>query len=221
MIAEDLINEMIPPLKGTDDAHKAIVWMEEFRCHQMPVVEGGKLLGFISEEIILEANDIEKKVGEFDLIGRNCTAQLETHFYDILRVASENKLQVVAVLNSDQTYFGVITVQDILSSFAQTAAVQMPGGIIVLSMRYVDYSLTEISRLIEENHAKILSSMVKEDPLQPDMIRLTLKINELDLSRIVATLERFNYKVIGRYQESKPIGIEKDRIDMLLRYLDI
>lgn len=221
MIAEDLINEMIPPLKGTDDAHKAIVWMEEFRCHQMPVVEGGKLLGFISEEIILEANDIEKKVGEFDLIGKNCTAQLETHFYDILRVASENKLQVVAVLNSDQTYFGVITVQDILSSFAQTAAVQMPGGIIVLSMRYVDYSLTEISRLIEENHAKILSSMVKEDPLQPDMIRLTLKINELDLSRIVATLERFNYKVIGRYQESKPIGIEKDRIDMLLRYLDI
>ena len=31
MIAEDLINHMIPPLKATDDAHKAIVWMEEFR----------------------------------------------------------------------------------------------------------------------------------------------------------------------------------------------
>jgi predicted transcriptional regulator len=53
MIAEDLINHMIPPLKGTDDAHKAIVWMEEFRCHQLPVVENGNLLGFISEEIIL------------------------------------------------------------------------------------------------------------------------------------------------------------------------
>ena len=30
-----------------------------------------------------------------------------------------------------------------------------PGGILVLSMNYVDYSLSEISRLIEENHAKI------------------------------------------------------------------
>ena len=221
MIAEDLINHMIPPLKGTDDAHKAIVWMEEFRCNYMPVVDDAKLLGFISEGIILESNDIDKHVKDFNLVGLNCYVHLDTHFYDILKVAAENKLQMVAVLNNDQTYGGVITVQDTLTSFAQTAAVQMPGGILVLSMNHHDYSLAEISRLIEENHAKILSSVVKEDPLDPVKMRLTLKINQMDLSRIVATLERFGYKVIGRYQETKPIADEKDRIDMLLRYLDI
>jgi signal-transduction protein with cAMP-binding, CBS, and nucleotidyltransferase domain len=221
MIAEDLINHMIPPLKASDDAHKAIVWIEEFRCNHMPVIHDNKLLGFISEEIILETNDIDRKVGDFDLIGQNCYVQLHSHFYDILKVAADNRIQLVAVLNEDQTYCGVITVQDTLTSFAQTAAVQLPGGILVLSMSLVDYSLSEISRLIEENHAKILSSIVKEDPLDPGKIRLTLKINEVDLSRIVATLERFSYKVIGRYQESKVIGPEKDRIDMLLRYLDI
>lgn len=221
MIAEDLINHMIPPLKGTDDAHKAIVWMEEFRCNHLPVVEDNKLLGFISEGIILEANDIDNPVKFFNLIGQQCWVGLDAHFYDILKVAAENKLQLVAVLNEDQTYCGVITVQDTMTSFAQTAAVQLPGGILVLSMPLVDYSLSEISRLIEENHAKILSSILKEDPLDPGKIRLTLKINELDLSRIVATLERFGYKVIGRYQESKPMASEKDRIDMLLRYLDI
>ena len=212
---------MIPPLKGTDDAHKAIVWMEEFRCNYMPVVEEGKLLGFISEEIILETNDIEKQVSEFNLVGVNCYVHLETHFYDILKVAADNKLQMVAVLNDGQNYSGVITVQDTLTSFAQTAAVQLPGGILVLSMNHVDYSLAEISRLVEENHAKILSSIVKDDPLDGVKLRLTLKINQLDLSRIVATLERFGYKVIGRYQESKPRADEKERIDMLLRYLDI
>jgi CBS domain-containing protein len=221
MIAEDLINHMIPPLKATDDAHKAIVWMEEFRCNHLPVIDNNKLLGFISEDIILETNDIERKVGDFDLIGQNCYVQLHSHFYDILKVAADNRLQLVAVLNEDQTYCGVITVQDTLTSFAQTAAVQMPGGILVLSMSLVDYSLAEISRLIEENHAKILSSIVKEDPLDQGKIRLTLKINQIDLSRIVATLERFNYKVIGSYQESKSTTTEKDRIDMLLRYLDI
>jgi len=221
VIAEDLINHMIPPLKGTDDAHKAIVWMEEFRCNYMPVVDDAKLLGFISEGIILESNDIDKHVKDFNLVGLNCYVHLDTHFYDILKVAAENKLQMVAVLNDDQTYGGVITVQDTLTSFAQTAAVQLPGGILVLSMNHHDYSLAEISRLIEENHAKILSSVVKEDPLDPVKMRLTLKINQLDLSRIVATLERFGYKVIGRYQETKPIAGEKDRIDMLLRYLDI
>ncbi|HEY3404091.1 MAG TPA: CBS domain-containing protein [Ohtaekwangia sp.] len=221
MIAEDLINHMIPPLKGSDDAHKAIVWMEEFRCNYMPVVEDGKLLGFLSEEIILETNEIEKPVRDFKLVGQSCYVQLDTHFYDILKVAADHKVQMVAVLNEDMTYHGVITVQDTLTSFAQTAAVQLPGGILVLSMNHIDYSLAEISRLIEENHAKVLSSILKEDPLDPQKIRLTLKINQKDLSRVVATLERFGYKVIGRYQETKPEVGEKDRIDMLLRYLDI
>lgn len=221
MIAEDLINHMIPPLKGSDDAHKAIVWMEEFRCNYMPVVDEGKLLGFISEEIILETNDIEKYVKDFNLAGVNCYVHLDTHFYDILKIAADNKLQMVGVLNDSQNYCGVITVQDTLTSFAQTAAVQLPGGILVLSMTHVDYSLAEISRLVEENHAKILSSIVKEDPLDPGKLRLTLKINQIDLSRIVATLERFGYKVIGRYHETKNVGDEKERIDMLLRYLDI
>ena len=30
---------MIPPLKPTDDGHKAIVWMEELRMNQLPVIE--------------------------------------------------------------------------------------------------------------------------------------------------------------------------------------
>ena len=167
MIAEDLINQMIPPLKATDDAHKAIVWMEEFRCIHMPVVENGKLLGFISEEIIMESNDIEKKLKDFELVGQSCYVHMAAHFYDILKVAADNKLQMVCVLDEEEIYTGVITVQDTLTSFAQTAAVQMPGGILVLSMNHNDYSLAEISRLIEENRARILSSILKEDPLDP------------------------------------------------------
>lgn len=221
MVAEELINQMIPPLKSMDDAHKAIVWMEEFRCNQLPVVQNETFLGFITEDIILEINDIEKKLSEFELIGRQCVVSMQTHFYDILKIASEHKLQMVAVINTEQKYEGVITVQDILTSFAQTAAVQMPGGIIVLSMDHLDYSLSEISRLVEENNARILSSTVKEDPLDRGKIKLTIKINKTDLSRIIATLERFGYKIIARYQEIHELGDQRERLDMLLRYLDI
>ena len=221
MVAIEIVNQMIPPLKVTDDAHKAVVWMEEFRCNHLPVVEEKKLLGFISEEIILEANDIERKLGEFDLIGKDCVVSQDSHFYDILKVAGEYKLQLVGVINSEQEYEGVITVQDIMTSFAQTAAVQLPGGILVISMDLIDYSLAEISRLIEENNAKILSSIMVEDPLDNRKIKLTIKINQLDLTRVVATLERFEYKIIGRYQEDKKDFEDKDRIDMLMRYLNI
>lgn len=211
---------MIPPLKGTDDAHKAIVWMEEFRCKHLPVVDENKLQGFLSEDIILETNSIEKQVKDFNLAGLNCYVSPHAHFYDILKVAGDNKMEMVGVVDS-QHYVGVITVQDTISSFAQSAAIQMPGAILVLSMNFIDYSLTEISRLIEENNAKILSSIVKEDTVETGKILLTLKINQTDPSRAVATLERFGYKVIARYQEPKPTGSEKERIDMLLRFLDV
>lgn len=222
MIAEELINHMIPPLKVGDDAHKAIVWMEEFRCNHLPVIDDGKLIGFISEEIILEANDIEKHLKDFELVGKECFVHNETHVYDILRIASDNKLQIVAVLNEEEHYVGIITIQDVMTSFAQSAAIQMPGGIIVLSMNLIDYSLAEIARYVEENNAKIISFMMVEDPLDKGKIKLTLKINQEDLSRIVATLERFGYRVIARYQENRTDpDNEKERLDMLMRYLNI
>jgi len=221
MIAEELINHMVPPLKVSDDAHKAIVWMEEFRCNHLPVVNEGKLLGFISEEIILESNDIIKNLEDFELVGKNCVVGLESHFFEILRVAGEHKLNVVAVQNEEGQYMGIITIQDMMASFAQTASVQMPGGILVLSMDLIDYSLAEISRYVEENKAKVISSTMMEDPLDKGKIKVTLKINQLDLSRIVATLERFGYRVIGRYQEAPRDDDSKERLDMLMKYLNI
>lgn len=222
MIAEELINHMIPPLKVTDDAHKAIVWMEEFRCNYLPVVDQGELKGFISEEIILESNEIEQNLSHFDLVGKDCVVSLDSHFYDILKTAAHHKLQMVCVVDENRKYAGVITVQDIMTSFAQTAAVQMQGGILVLSMDLIDYSLAEICRYVEENNAKVISSIMFEDPLDKGKVKITLKINQLDLSRIVATLERFGYRVIGRYQEniSSSTG-EQERLDMLLKYLDM
>jgi CBS domain-containing protein len=195
--------------------------MDEFRCNHLPVVDEGQLLGFISEEIILESNDIDKRLGDFDLVGKDCAVGLDSHFYDILRIAGEHKLQIVAVLNEEQQYAGVITVQDIMTSFAQTASVQMQGGILVLSMDLIDYSLAEISRYVEENNAKIISSTMLEDPMDKGKIKLTLKINQLDLSRIVATLERFGYRVIAQYQGDRKEGDDKERLDMLMRYLNI
>lgn len=212
---------MIPPLKVTDDAHKAVVWIEEFRCNHLPVVENGKLLGFISEEAILESNEIDKRLGDFRLEGEDCFVSLDSHFYDILKVAGDNKLGIVAVLDEDNHYAGVITVQDVMTSFAQSAAVQMPGSILVLSMDLIDYSLAEICRYIEENNAKVLGSTLVEDPMDKGKIKLTLKINQDDLSRIVATLERFGYRVIARYRETKREDEGKERIDLLMRYLNI
>ncbi len=221
MIAAELINHMIPPLKLSDSASKAIAWMEELRCKELPVVEDQKFLGLISEEMILEANNIDYLISQFEFICEDCTVFLNQHFYDVVKTSSDNDVQLIAVIEEDDSYVGVITVQDTITSFAQTASVQAPGAILVLSMEARDYSLSEISRLIEEENAKILGSTIREDASDPMRLKLTLKINQSNLSSIVATLERFNYKIIGRFQEPKVQDDDRDRLDILLKYLEI
>ncbi|MDN3671281.1 hypothetical protein QWY93_18445 [Echinicola jeungdonensis] len=52
-------------------------------------------------------------------------------------------------------------------------------------------------------------------------IKLTLKVDQIDLKHIKATLERFGYKIIDHYQEEMGVSGEQDRLDNLLRFLDI
>ncbi len=221
MIARELINHMIPPLKKSDSASKAVAWMEELRVNQLPVIEDGQYCGLISEEIILENNDDSKNVGEYELLGLESNVLESQHFYDVLKVVSDHAVQLVAVLDEEKKFLGVISIKDTVTAFAQSAAVQSPGGILILSLKQIDYSLAEISRLVESNDAKVLSCIVNNDMFDANMIKLTLKINKTDLTAIIATLERFDYKIIARFEESPMETSEKERLDILFRYLDI
>jgi acetoin utilization protein AcuB len=222
MIAEDLINQMIPPLKTGDAAQQALNWMEKFRLTQLPVIDSDvSYKGLISENTILEAGDTDKKISELELEFADVYASPHTHFYDVIKMAIKNKLQLVAVVDNNKKFAGVISVHDTSSAMAQMFASQGAGGIIVLSMTERNYSLAEISRHVESNDIKILSAFVVEDEQDPSMIKVTLKFNKSDLSRLVATFERYNYKIIAKFQETELLSNDKERLDMLLKYLSI
>ncbi len=134
----------------------------------------------------------------------------------------ENKIQLVPVLDERQEYAGVVTVSDALAAFGPTPGPAGQGGILVLTMEERDYSLTQISRYVEENNAKIVSAHVAQDEHDPYRIRLTLKLNTDDLSRITATLERFGYVVSAQFSGAAPVTEnEHERYDALLRYLSV
>jgi acetoin utilization protein AcuB len=221
MIAEELINPMIPSLKRTDSAQKALNWMEEFCVHQLPVVEDSEFQGMVSEEILIDSNDPDLPLADIRLDYQNAYVMAGQHFYEVIKVAIDNKVQAVAVLDETDSYMGIITVNDTIAAFAQTYAVQNPGGILILSMEERNYSLAEISRLVESNDTKVLSLFVNVDEHDPLKVKITLKFNRTDLSHIIATLERFGYKIIAQFHETVLRDTEKDRLDILLRYLNI
>lgn len=221
MIAEELINQMIPPLKLYDTVEKALRWMDEFRVNELPVVSNRKYLGLATELSLIELSDREQSLKEVPLEFQEVHVMYMQHFYDVMEAAIKNKIQVVPVLDDEQEYMGIITINDTLAAFGQMSALQGQGGILVLSMPERDYSLSQISRLIEEENTKILSAYVSPDELDPYKIKLTLKLSTNDLTRIIATLERFDYRITAQFQDANTFDVGKDRLDMLFKYLDI
>lgn len=221
MIAEELINQMIPALKPTDKAEKAIIWMEELKTNQLPVIDNRHFKGLISEDIILESNDLDRKISEFKLISEHCYVNEDQHLFDIIRLAQECESELVAIIDSKGVFMGVSRHEDTMKAFSNTLAVQGQGGIIVMEMRFIDYSMAEISRLVEADDAKILGSYLSQDHKDPNFVFLTLKLNKEDLTTVIATLERFDYKIVAKFHESNNGNTEKERLDNLLNFLNI
>ncbi|MCB0496388.1 MAG: CBS domain-containing protein [Cyclobacteriaceae bacterium] len=212
---------MIPPLKLTDTTAHALVWMDEFRCNQLPVVNNGEFMGLISEELILNNEKEVALIKEIELNCANCKVNETTHFFDILKLSASNNVELVGVVNSESKYVGVITIKDTISALSQTLAIQSNGAVLILSMKAIDYSLSEISRLVESEGYKILSSSIQKDDSNPEMVKLTLKVDSEEVGRLVATFERFNYKVIARLDDNEDPHHDQERLDILLKYLDL
>ena len=219
MIAKELINYMIPPLKTSDPISKVKLWMRELRVFELPVTHDDKFLGLITDDKLDEVLDGDLAI--HDLEGTASVIHQNQHYYDVLKIADREAVSLVAVVDDYGKYLGVIALEDIVEAFSKTSAVRGPGSLITITLNMIDYSLAEISRLVEENGVKILSLYMVNVDSDPTKIKLTIKLNTEDVSHVVATLSRFSYIVETNYQENSSDLQERERLDGLLNYLKI
>lgn len=221
MIAQNLISEVVPPLRLADSGQKALNWMEIFRISHLPVVNGKELVGLISDKIIYDLNIIDKPVGGY--IDHLLSPHIHTnqHIYEVFSVISNLKLSAVPVLNLYHEYCGMITVFDLAQKFADLVAVREPGGVIVLELNSIDYSLSQIAQIVEGNDAKILSFYVNQEE-DSKVMNVTLKINVVDLSSIIQTFVRYDYNIKAVYMDESIIqNLYDDRYDQLIKFMNI
>ncbi len=221
MIAQNLLSEVVPPLRLTDNGQKALNWMEIFRISHLPVVDGKRLVGLISDKIIYDLNIIDKPVGEYSDHLLSPHIHTNQHIYEVFNAISVLKLSAVPVLDLYDQYCGVITVFDLAQKFANLVAVQEPGGVIVLEINSIDYSLSQIAQIVEGNDAKILSFYISPEA-ESKRMTVTLKINVVDLSAIIQTFVRYDYNIIAVYMDDSVINeLYDDRLDQLFRFMNI
>lgn len=219
MIAKNLVSVSIVPLRTSDTGEEALGIMNDFYVRHLPIVNDKQLLGLISEDDILN-HDVEEPVGSYSLSLTHVRVKETDHIYEILRLLAEYQLSVVPVVDEEENYAGLVTMENVLFHLSKIASFSEPGSILVLDISKRDYSLSEISRIVESDGASILSSFITSGPDSPVM-EVTIKINRQNIQSIIAAFERFKYIIKASFNEEQYIDSLKERFDALMSYLNI
>lgn len=95
------------------------------------------------------------------------------------------------------------------------------NSLVVIEISLIDYTLTEIARIVESNNARIMNVFILP-VADGNTLIISIKLNLLDISPVLMSLERFNYKVL-HYEMKEGVVTEthKERLDELLYYLNM
>lgn len=219
MTAQQLISNSIIPLRTSETGDTALGIMNDFYVRHLPIVNDKQLLGLISEEDILE-HDAHEPVGSYQLSLIRPYVQYNDHLYEILRLISEYRLTLIPVVDEEENYIGLVTLEDVLQYFSKTASFSEPGSIIVLEMSRLDYQLSQIAQIVESENAAVLSSFITTS-LESTRVDVTLKINRQNILNILATFERYDYEIKASFNENEYIDSLRDRYDSLMAYLSV
>ena len=219
MTAEQLISDVIIPLRTSDTGEEALGIMNEFYVRHLPIVNQHELLGLLSEDDILD-HDVEAAVGSYKLSLQHPFVRTKDHLYDIIRLVADHQLTAIPVVDEKRHYVGLITAEDLLRHFAESGTFREPGGIIVLEMLRQDYSLAQLARIVESENAVILSAHVQTFQESP-RIEVTLKVNKQNITNILASFERFDFVIKATFNEIEYFDSLRERYDSFISYLNV
>ena len=221
MLAEKLISDSLTSVSSTEKGKRALNTMDVYRVSHIPVVNGSIYLGLVSDNLIYDLNLLELPI-ELQLDKLNTShVHKDQHIFEVAILMYKLKLSVLPVLDSDHNYLGAITLYDLARRFAKLFSLEEIGGIIILEMNVNNYSLSEISRIVESNDIKILSCFLDRKP-GTNILDVILKLNNDELSPLIQAFMRYDYNVKAVYMDQSEIGdLYKDRFDQFMKFMNI
>jgi len=220
MLASELVSDVIPGLKTSDTGAQALAWMEHFRISHLPVVNHTEFLGLISENDISLLNNPEEPIGNHSLSLFSPYVYQDQHLIEVVELVTKLRLSIVPVITRNNQYTGSVFLADLLHAYALFTGARQPGAMVTLIMTIHDYSLFEISRIVEENGAKIIGLFIS-DSTESMQIEVTLKFNSHDLSSIYRAFERYGYQIKESFRDVDRMDeLYQSRYEEFMRYLN-
>jgi len=219
MLASQLINTHYPAINLFDKVSFALQLMEDYDVQHLPVLSEEKFAGIVSKDDLLDADE-DAPVSSLEEQLIKAAVKSEEYFLSALKVASRHQLSLVAVINEQQELAGVITLVSLLQNLSTFLGNEEPGGLIVIEIDKRNFSFGELSRLVETNDAYI-TQLNTYTEAETGLVIVSIKINKVEVSDIVATFQRYDYQVRYYFGEEQFTNELKENYNHLMSYLNM
>jgi predicted transcriptional regulator len=219
MLAAAITSQGFPMLHLEDKVNFALQCMEDFDVQELAVLKEDYFLGIVQKADLLDADEAATIMVLSEQLKKIMV--LDTaHFLTALDLFSKHELSILPVLNEQQEYIGMIPQKNLNDALAKFLGVESPGAIIVLAVAPYQYSLAEMSRLVESNNAQIVQLNSYYDESNGAMI-ITLKINKDEAQSIITTFQRYDYQLVHYFGKTPIHNDIEAHYHHLMNYLDV
>lgn len=219
MLISEIIEPAFPQLTLFDKVAFAMNLMEDYDVQHLPVTADEKFVGIISKDDLTDAADTDT-LATLQQQFINVSVLPDEHFLTALKLAGHFDISLVPAIEKNGEIKGIITQKKLIRLLAGFLSVEEKGGIIVLEMDRRSFSVGELSRLIETNDAAITQLNTYTEATTGFLI-VTVKINKIGISDIIATLQRYEYVIRYYFGEEDYENELKQNYDLLMTYLNI
>jgi Mg/Co/Ni transporter MgtE len=193
-------------------------FFDEVSFSHFPVIEEGIYIGSIASDDI-ETFDNTKNVFDYRYSLEIFFVRENMIWLDVLEVFAKNHANLIPVLNEKNQYLGYYEISAILNFFHETPFLQESGAILIIQKKTFEYSIGEITQIIESNNGKILGIFVSAS--NSEKTQVTVKISLGVMNEIIQSFRRYSYEIISEHFEDNYITTLKERSDYLDKYLNI
>jgi predicted transcriptional regulator len=193
-------------------------FFNDLHFSHFPVIEEGVYIGSIAADDIVTFEN-KKKIADYRFTLEGFFVRTNTIWLDVLEIFAKNHTNLVPVLDENNKYVGYYEIEDIMRFFHETPFLKEPGGIIIVKKGVLDYSMGQITQIVESNNGKLLGLFISEADVES--VQVTMKITLGAMNEIIQTFRRYNYEIISEHQEDNYINNLKERSDYLDKYLNI
>ena len=219
MFAERLISHELFPLKRTDSCETAVMFMHDWGVAHLPVVENNMVIGYVTLQDAVNSKKAEK-VSICIKNDKLITAFDHQHIFELMRIFDETGLSTLSVVGKENNFLGILSVKELVKALYRDSSLSQIGGIITLEMQAKDYSLAELSRIVEYNDVKIIHVYIYTISPENNTILISLKFNQPELKNVIASLERHGKLIRSVHQATSNDDTDSNRYDWLIKYLN-